>query len=251
MDWLIPASELKLATMPRWSWSLATAIARGLWLQEVRIWQSHPGSPRLLLGAREIGRSWWCFDNEDIFSWSFFCKLYFELAQDIALHEEPTHSSERARVCASPRCKVLLLVAFSSEANSCWNFDFSWSFIVTSQIFSDLLRSSQIFSDLLRSSQIFSDLLSLSSLFKNSSEFWIEAELRVEYDGLAAANEVWSTLWSTRLPWPSCDILWPSLTFHFFGEAIRKELTATRSRTLALWVLGLMEWCFNFTISMS
>ena len=61
-----------------------------------------------------------------------------------------------------------------------------------------ILAETLIFHDLssllLRSSQIFSDLLSLSSLFKNSSEFWIEAELRVEYDGLAAANEVWSTL---------------------------------------------------------
>jgi len=238
MDWLIPASELKLATMPRWSWSLATAIARGLWLQEVRIWQSHPGSPRLLLGAREIGRSWWCFDNEDIFFLILFLQIVFWTRSRHCVAWGANAFERTSASMCEPKMQSLVTCCFLVRGQFLLKL---WFFMIFHRYFSDLLRSSQIFSD----------LLSLSSLFKNSSEFWIEAELRVEYDGLAAANEVWSTLWSTRLPWPSCDILWPSLTFHFFGEAIRKELTATRSRTLALWVLGLMEWFFNFTISMS
>ena len=135
--------------------------------------------------------------------------MYFELAQDIGSHEEPAYSSERARVCASPRCKVWLLLAISSEVNS--------EKLIFHCYFSILRSTSLIFS----ACPICSISLSFGS---------VEAELRVEYDGLAAANEV------VDFVAPACrdhpvTILDPCC------EAIRKELAATRSRTLAeFWV---------------
>ena len=143
MDWLIPASELKLATMPRWSWSLATAIARGLWLQEVRIWQSHPGSPRLLLGAREIGRSWWCFDNEDIFFLILFLQIVFWTRSRHCVAWGANAFERTSASMCEPKMQSLVTCCFLVRGQFLLKL---WFFMIFHRYFSDLLRSSQIFS---------------------------------------------------------------------------------------------------------
>ena len=141
MDWLIPASELKLATMPRWSWSLATAIARGLWLQEVRIWQSHPGSPRLLLGAREIGRSWWCFDNEDIFFLILFLKIVFWTRSRHCVAWGANAFERTSASMCEPKMQSLVTCCFLVRGQFLLKL---WFFMIFHRYFSDLLRSSQL-----------------------------------------------------------------------------------------------------------
>ena len=169
------------------------------------------GSPHLLLGAREIGRSWWCFDSEDIFFLDplpAICILNSLKTLD-RMRSQRIRANEREYVPAQDAKSCYFLL---SRLRSILK---SWSFIVTSQYF---FRSTSL---------IFSacPICSISLSFGS-----VEAELRVEYDGLAAANEV------VDFVAPACrdhpvTILDPCC------EAIRKELAATRSRTLAeFWV---------------
>ena len=156
----------------------------------------------LLLGAREIGRSWWCFDNEDFFP--------DPLPAICSLNPLKTLRCTRSqRIRANEREYVR-----AYEAKSCY------------LLYLLLSRPRPIFAGTL----IFHDL-SLSLLRSSQLVQFVQKFLRVLDRG-------WASSW---IWWPCCGKrglavtnLWPSLSFHVFGEAIRKELTATRSRTSAL-----------------